>query len=187
MVSVGYFFRKCPTDSAIELMWPGVPVTACAIMRPCRSKMPAERSPASRTVVENAVRIMICAYSSTTAMRRFHMIWRWIWARALVSWDMFLNLRHFDIPQPIHHCCPTRADQGGCLVFRNDGRARDAGPWCQAGAVVDRPGGDGSGCGVADELGADRRCLGGEQVFGPWRRDHVIRYGGDDDGVAHDL
>src|SRR4051812_9580005 len=72
----------------MELTWPGVPVTACAIMRPCRSKMPAERSPASRTVVEKAVRIMIWACSSTTAIRRFHMIWRWICARALVSWDM---------------------------------------------------------------------------------------------------
>ena len=26
---------KCLTDSAIELTWPGVPVTACASMRPC--------------------------------------------------------------------------------------------------------------------------------------------------------
>jgi len=49
---------------------------------PCRSKMPAERSPAARTVVEKAVRIMICACSSTTAIRR------WICARALVSRDM---------------------------------------------------------------------------------------------------
>ena len=41
---------KCLTDSAIELTWPGVPVTACASMRPVRSKMPADRSPASRTI-----------------------------------------------------------------------------------------------------------------------------------------
>ena len=41
--------RKCPTDRAIELTWPGVPVTAWASMRPCRSNTPAERSPASRT------------------------------------------------------------------------------------------------------------------------------------------
>ena len=43
--------------------------------------MPAERSPASRTVVLKAVRIMICACSSTTAMSRFHMICRWMAAR----------------------------------------------------------------------------------------------------------
>ena len=29
-------------------LWPGVPVTACASMRPLASKMPADRSPASR-------------------------------------------------------------------------------------------------------------------------------------------
>src|SRR5580700_4601931 len=66
----------------MELTWPGVPVTACASMRPWRSNTPAERSPASRTEVENAVRIMVCACSSTTAIRRFHMIWVWIWASA---------------------------------------------------------------------------------------------------------
>ena len=67
---------KCLTDSAIELTWPGVPVTACASMRPWRSNTPAERSPHSRTIGENAVRISTCACSSTTAIRRFHMICR---------------------------------------------------------------------------------------------------------------
>ena len=67
---------KCFTDSAIELTWPGVPVTACASMRPLRSNTPAERSPHSRTIGENAVRISTCACSSTTAIRRFHMICR---------------------------------------------------------------------------------------------------------------
>ena len=56
----------------MEFTWPGVPVTACASMRPPRSNTPAERSPDSRTVVEKAVRIMVCACSSTTAIRRFH-------------------------------------------------------------------------------------------------------------------
>src|SRR5215510_4772312 len=65
---------KCLTDSAIELTWPGVPVTACASIRPWLSKMPAERSPASRTIAEKAVRSKVCACSSTTAIRRFHMI-----------------------------------------------------------------------------------------------------------------
>ena len=67
---------KCFTDSAIELTCPGVPVTACASMRPWRSNTPAERSPHSRTIGENAVRISTCACSSTTAIRRFHMICR---------------------------------------------------------------------------------------------------------------
>ena len=56
------------------LTWPGVPVTAWAIMRPCGSNTPAERSPASRTDVENAVRTRVRACSSTTEIKRFHMI-----------------------------------------------------------------------------------------------------------------
>ena len=40
----------------MELTCPGVPVTACASMRPSRSNTPAERSPASRTIGEKAVR-----------------------------------------------------------------------------------------------------------------------------------
>src|SRR5262245_50381112 len=36
------------------------------------------RSPASRTGVLNAVRSIVCACSSTTAIRRLHMIWVWI-------------------------------------------------------------------------------------------------------------
>jgi hypothetical protein len=74
IVAGGKAAMKCFTDSAIELTWPGVPVTACASMRPDRSKTPADRSPASRTIGEKAVRIRVCACSSTTAIRRFHMI-----------------------------------------------------------------------------------------------------------------
>ena len=67
---------KWLTDSAMELTWPGVPVTACASIRPLRSNTPAERSPASRTIGEKAVRSSTCACSSTTAIRRFHITWR---------------------------------------------------------------------------------------------------------------
>src|SRR3954468_13047391 len=56
---------------AIELMWPGVPVTAWAIMLPRRSKTPAERSPDSRTTVVNEVRIRAAACSLPTAVSRF--------------------------------------------------------------------------------------------------------------------
>ena len=76
---------KWLTDSIMEFTWPGVPVTACASIRPCRSNIPADKSPASRTVVENAVRIITCACSSTTAISRFHIIWRWISASAVVA------------------------------------------------------------------------------------------------------
>jgi hypothetical protein len=56
---------------AIALMCPGVPVTACAIMLPRVSKTPAERSPDSRTIVVNDVRMSAVACSLTTAISRF--------------------------------------------------------------------------------------------------------------------
>src|SRR5437667_8991298 len=49
-------------------------------MRPGASNTPAERSPASRTDVLNAVRTRVCACSSTTAISRLHMI-------CVCSWD----------------------------------------------------------------------------------------------------
>ena len=72
--ATGNTARKCPTERAIVLMCPGVPVTACANIRPCRSNAPAEISPASRDDVLNAVRTSVCACSSTTDSSRFHMI-----------------------------------------------------------------------------------------------------------------
>ena len=57
---------KCFTDSAIELTWPGVPVTACASMRPFKSNTPAERSPHSRTIGLKAVRDKLAQYAEAT-------------------------------------------------------------------------------------------------------------------------
>src|ERR687897_508525 len=54
MVSSGKRAMKWRTASAMELTWPGVPVTACASMRPWRSKTPAERAPASRPIGDEA-------------------------------------------------------------------------------------------------------------------------------------
>ena len=75
------------TAAAIELTWPGVPVTACASMLPSRSNTPADRSPASRTGVEKAVRTRVCACSSTTAISRDHMICMWICDKAVLDRD----------------------------------------------------------------------------------------------------
>src|SRR5262245_36649854 len=66
----------CFMASAMELMWPGVPVTACATIHPRRSKTPAERSPASRTMEVKEVRIKAAACSFTTPMRRFQQMSR---------------------------------------------------------------------------------------------------------------
>src|SRR5215204_2570961 len=49
IASSGKRAMKWRTASAMELTCPGVPVTACASIRPSRSNTPAERSPASRT------------------------------------------------------------------------------------------------------------------------------------------
>src|SRR5271163_1349468 len=56
-------------------------------MLPSRSNTPADRSPASRTVVENAVRTKVCACSSTTAINRLHMICMWICDNAVFALD----------------------------------------------------------------------------------------------------
>ena len=58
------------------LTWPGVPVTAWAIIRPSVSNTPADRSPASRTLVLKAVRTRLRACSSTTEISRFHITCR---------------------------------------------------------------------------------------------------------------
>src|SRR4051812_15244282 len=87
-------------------------------MRPWRSNTPAERSPASRTEVENAVRSIVCACSSTTAIRRLHMIWVWICAnaafgRATMAFILSLRARY----EQRH--CEERSDeaiQGECVV-----------------------------------------------------------------------
>ena len=75
---------KC-TASAIVLTCPGVPVTAWASMRPSVSNTPAERSPASRTEVENAVRSSVVACSSTTEISRFHITCRRIASISLIG------------------------------------------------------------------------------------------------------
>ena len=54
--SIGYSSRMLAAPIASELMWPGVPVTAWATMRPRRSNTALARSPASRTIGLNAAR-----------------------------------------------------------------------------------------------------------------------------------
>src|SRR5579864_229922 len=73
-------------------------------MRPSASKTPAERSPASRTEVENAVRTKVCACSSTTAMSRLHMICAWICESAAFE---RLSMLH----QPFKEISPLRVQR----------------------------------------------------------------------------
>ena len=66
---------KWGTASAMAFTWPGVPVTAWASIWPAELYTPADKSPASRTEVEKAVRTSAWACSSTMEIRRFHMTW----------------------------------------------------------------------------------------------------------------
>src|ERR671912_2247391 len=140
MVSSGNRAMKCFTDSAIELTWPGVPVTACASMRPSRSNTPAERSPHSRTIGLKAVRIRVCACSSTTAIRRFHMICRSI-RPTLLDWLMlssrFLAV-HDDTAGGIDVRGKTGRNIGRGLVLGDDGRPREGAARRQGLAAIDR-------------------------------------------------
>ena len=59
----------------MEFIWPGVPVTAWASMRPCKSNTPADTSPASRVETLKPVRIKVLACSSTIVVNRSHITW----------------------------------------------------------------------------------------------------------------
>ena len=68
-VCEGKASTKCRPAAASELMWPGVPVTACATMRPLRSNSALARSPASRTIGLKAMRCSALACSLTMLIR----------------------------------------------------------------------------------------------------------------------
>src|ERR1043165_9652689 len=140
MVSTGKYRRKCLPDSAIELTWPGVPVTAWASMRPSRSNTPAERSPHSRTIGLKAVRIRICACSTTTAISRFHVLCRSI-RPTLLDWLM-LSSRvlavHDDTAGGIDMRGKTGRNVGRGLVFGDDRRPRKGAARRQGLAAIDR-------------------------------------------------
>src|ERR1700751_1460871 len=127
----------------MELTWPGVPVTACASIRPCRSNTPAERSPASRTDVETAVPSMVCACSSTTAINRFHMIWVWICAsaafgRATMKETSNLAAGQRNIAELVDLRFEQGADHGGGVVLGNHRWSGDRCARCEITAPIDR-------------------------------------------------
>src|SRR6266536_505474 len=71
---VGNAARKWCMAVAKELMWPGVPVTACASILARTSKTEAERSPDSRTIGVNEVRWRAAACSLVTLITLPHII-----------------------------------------------------------------------------------------------------------------
>src|SRR4029453_5731566 len=165
---------KCFTDSAMELTWPGVPVTAWASMRPSRSNTPAERAPHSRTIGLKAGRIRVCACSSTTGIGRFDMICRSI-RPTLLDWLM-LSSRvlavHDDTAGGIDVRGKTGRNIGRGLVLGDDRRPREGAARRQGLAAIDRDlGGAAAAAGehptLADRLGrrhGGRRPLLGRQL-----------------------
>src|ERR1051326_4546766 len=96
---------------AMELMWPGVPVTAWAIIQPRGSKAQAEMSPASATEGLNAVRISEAACSLTTPIRRLQKI---------SSVSASIAKADHQVEHPVHLERPAGADQGGGLLLLDD-------------------------------------------------------------------
>src|SRR5581483_6819812 len=135
----------------MEFTWPGVPVTACASMRPWRSNTPAERSPASRTEVENAVRSMVCACSSTTAISRFHMIWVWICASAALgraTMKSNLAASERNITELVDLRLEQRTDDGRGVVLGDHRRTDDLCTRREVAAPIDRHGVKFTGLGI---------------------------------------
>src|SRR4051812_24332532 len=109
---------------AIELMWPGVPVTDCAIMFPAGSNTPADRSSDSRTIVVNDVRISAVACSLQIEIRRFQNTSSTI---ASSSGAALTVMRHPDdeVRELVDRSDGRRPEHGGRLAFLDDRRPRD--------------------------------------------------------------
>src|SRR6516225_6570590 len=110
-------------------------------MRPWQSNTPAERSPASRTGVLNAVRSMVCACSSTTEIKRFHMIWLCIWASAVLgrsTMDSSFATGELNIAKTVDAHIELRADDGRGVVFRDHRWSPDGRAGCQIGPPINR-------------------------------------------------
>src|SRR5260221_3760614 len=146
------------------LTWPGVPVTACATIRPERSNTPAARSPASRTVEENAVRISVCACSSTMASRRFQTT-----CSRTSAWPVMSD---HDGSIAGNRRIVARRNDGRGGILDDDRRPGERAAGRQVLAVID-VGSDAPGGADVEDLAAAcglrlRAALGGRHRPGPW-------------------
>src|SRR5438128_210937 len=144
---------KCPMAFAMELMWPGVPVRAWASISPVGRKTQADRSPASRTIGENAARMRVAACSLVAASSRFHIRSR--------RRSIRLETIHNDRPAlDDSHVGNDRHDQRRFPLLNNE-RASGRPPWPEPVTVVNRSGSHQLGVLPEDEalplLGAARR------------------------------
>src|SRR5688572_24209539 len=124
---------KCDPAIASELMWPGVPVLACATMRPRRSNSAHARSPASRTTGLKAMRCNALARSVTMPIRLDHRI-------SSSTPSIALCLPRKDTADLVDRRRPLRRNDRGGLALLDDRRALDALARGQRAPVVDRHG-----------------------------------------------
>src|SRR6187200_1025353 len=104
------------------LMWPGVPVTAWATMRPRRSNTALARSPASRTIGENAARCKARACSFTVAISDCHRT-----SSSMESNVVVISLPLRDQARVWRHGDrPTGPDDRRRFSFLDDGRTIEA-------------------------------------------------------------
>src|SRR5690242_5257643 len=131
--SGGNAAKKCFIDVAMALMWPGVPLNDCAIIRPRVSKRPHARSWLSRTIVLKAVRIRASCCSLATDMKRLQMT-----SNVTGSMTLFFMIELHNNIQPLVDpgSCASADDQRGFTFFDNR-RPGEFRPRIQRIAVID--------------------------------------------------
>src|SRR3981081_2979235 len=122
---------RCAPAIASELMWPGVPVLACATMRPRRSNSAQARSPASRTTGLKAMRCRALARSSTMPIRLDQRI-------SSSTPSMGSALLCDDAADLVDRGRPAWWNGGGGLALLDDRGAGDGLPGRKRPAVIDR-------------------------------------------------
>src|SRR4029079_11880803 len=122
---------RWPPAIASELMCPGVPVLACATMRPRRSNSAQARSPASRTMGLKAMRWRALERSVTMPMRLDQRI-------SSSTPSIGLSLRGDDAAEAVDDGDPAGRQGGGGLALLDDRRAGDRLARGEIGAIVDR-------------------------------------------------
>src|SRR5882724_7071816 len=104
---------RCAPAIASELMWPGVPVLACATMRPRLSNNAHAKSPASRTTGLKAMRCNALARSVTMPIRLDHRI-------SSSTPSIALSLPRKDTADLVDRRRPVRWYHRGGLAFFDD-------------------------------------------------------------------
>src|ERR1700730_1423213 len=130
-VWVGNASTKYLPAAASELMWPGVPVTACATMRPRRSNRALARSPASRTTGLKAMRCRALACSLTMLMRLLQTI-----SSSMPS--MSALLRGHDATGGVDVRAPAGKNDDGGFALLDDCRSFDALAAGELSPLIDR-------------------------------------------------